>query len=133
MELRPRLTGVRVLVLEDDEDARELEVMILLQAGAKVRGVSSVEELWKCFDDYCPHVIVSDISMPGMSGLDMVKEMRERRAEDGGLTSVVALTAFALAEQRERGLKQGFDRYLTKPVDVEELIATVAALAAPGA
>jgi CheY-like chemotaxis protein len=124
-----KLAGVRVLVLEDDDETRMLTLTVLSQAGAKVRGVASVDALWKCFDDYCPHVIVSDIAMPGLSGLDMMKEMRERRAEDGGLTSVVALTGRALAGQRQEGLRTGFDRYLTKPIDVDVLIDTVAELA----
>jgi DNA-binding response OmpR family regulator len=123
-----RLNGLRVLVVEDDPDSRELAVQVLSMAGARVRGVESVDELWQCFDDYCPHVVVSDISMPGVSGLDMVKELRERRAEDGGYTGVIALTAMVRREQRSEGLKLGFDRYLTKPVDTDELISTVAEL-----
>ena len=124
-----KLSGVRVLVLDDDEDARELAKTILSLAGAKVRVVASVAELLTCFDDYCPHVVVSDISMPEVSGLDMVKAMRERRAEDGGHTAVVALTALARNEQKQQGLKDGFDRYLTKPVNAQTLVDTVASVA----
>jgi DNA-binding response OmpR family regulator len=129
MEVATKLTGLRVLVLEDDPDARELAEIVLTDAGAKVKSVASVAEMWRLFDDYVPHVIVSDIHMPDVSGLDMVKALRQRRVIDGGYTGVVAVTALALEKQRQEGLRQGFDRYLTKPFHPDELVEAVSELA----
>lgn len=123
-----RLDGIRVVVVDDEPDALALAATILRTAGAKVRAVASAEELWRCFDDYCPHVVVSDIHMPGISGIDLVKEMRSRKAIEGGLTGTIALTALAQKEQRVSGLRAGFDCYLTKPVDVAVLVHEVARL-----
>jgi len=122
------LKGVKVLVIDDEADCAGLIKHILRRNGAEVRTASSVEEGLKEFTRFTPHVILSDIGMPGHDGYELVARLR---ALPGGRNvPAVALTALARSEDRTRALRAGFQLHVPKPVDSAELIAVVQNLAA---
>ncbi|MGK5027602.1 ATP-binding protein [Janthinobacterium sp. RB2R34] len=124
------LAGIKVLVVDDDADARELAERILRDAHADVASAASAEEALRLFDSMPPDVLVSDIGMPDVDGFDLLALLRARGSDQSGKLSTVALTAFARPEDRQRALGSGFQAYLVKPLDPAELLATVARLAA---
>jgi signal transduction histidine kinase/ActR/RegA family two-component response regulator len=123
------LSGVRVLVCDDDQDARELLTVLLRSRGAEVTAVGSADECLTAFDEQVPDVLLSDIAMPGQDGLDLIRRVRQRPAPAGGRAPAIALTAYARDEDRDRSIAAGFDVHLSKPVDLDALVATVAGLA----
>jgi PAS domain S-box-containing protein len=129
------LSGLRVLVVEDEDDARELIAFILSESGADVRAAGSAAAARAAFDGWRPDVIVSDVGMPGEDGYAFIRQVRALAAERGGQTPAVALTAYARAADRERALAAGFQSHIAKPVEPSELIRIVADLGGrpPGA
>jgi CheY-like chemotaxis protein len=123
-----RLQGVRVLVVEDEEDAREFVGALLESRGASVRLTASAAEAYVSLDEAVPDVIVSDIGMPDEDGYAFARRLRTFPRERGGVTPIVALTAYASAQDRRRALEAGYDHHLSKPVDTEELIRVLARL-----
>ncbi len=133
-ELRPpdrslRLDGVRVLVVDDEADARTLFCRILSDRGAKVELVSSAPAALRAIEGAAFDVLVSDIGMPKEDGYQLIQQVRALPAERGGGIPALALTAYARNEDQAKALDAGFDQHLTKPVDAAELISHVAALA----
>jgi CheY-like chemotaxis protein/anti-sigma regulatory factor (Ser/Thr protein kinase) len=122
------LTGVRVLVVDDDFDARVVVSAVLEGAGATVVAVPSAEEALGALDFGVPDVLVSDIGMPAADGIALICDVR-RLAEERGRVPALALTAYAGSEDDERALAAGYQAYLTKPIEAEELIHAVARLA----
>jgi CheY-like chemotaxis protein len=116
------LDGLHVLVLEDDDDARELMATLLQQRGAVVTTAADVRAAVLAFDDTAPHVVISDIAMPGRGGLDLVRELRTRK---NAAAMFVAVSGFASPEEVEVALGAGFDMHLAKPIDANELIALI--------
>ena len=127
---QPDLAGVKVLVVDDEADARELAERILRDAHADVASAASAEEALRLLDSASPDVLVSDIGMPDVDGFDLLALLRARANGQGGDLPALALTAFARPEDRQRALGSGFQAYLVKPLDPAELLATVARLAA---
>jgi signal transduction histidine kinase/ActR/RegA family two-component response regulator len=125
----PSLTGVRVLVVDDDEDARQLLAIIFQECGAEVVTASSTREALARADDAKPDVVVSDINMPERDGHAFVRELRARGGA-AARTPAVALTASARGEDRHRALLAGFDVHVAKPVEPATLAEIVAELAA---
>jgi signal transduction histidine kinase len=123
------LTGVRVVVVEDEADTRELLALSLQQCGAEVAAFGSVPEALAAFDLAVPDVLLSDIGVPGEDGYSLIRKVRAREPALGGNVPAAALTAYARAEDRLRALEAGYQTHLAKPVDPAELIATVARLA----
>jgi signal transduction histidine kinase len=123
------LAGLRVLVVEDETDTRDLLVVSLQQCGAEVAAFGSVPEALAWFDQTVPDVIVSDIGVPIEDGYSLIRKIRARAPGLGGNVPAAALTAYARAEDRLRALEAGYQTHLAKPVDPAELIATVARLA----
>ncbi|HEY4588649.1 MAG TPA: response regulator [Thermoanaerobaculia bacterium] len=123
------LSGVRVVVVEDEADTRELLVMALQQCGAEVAAYGSAPEALAALDRAVPDVLLSDIGMPVQDGYDLIHKLRARGPGRGGDVPAAALTAYARAEDRLRALEAGYQAHLTKPVDPSELISTVARLA----
>ena len=123
------LTGVRVVVVEDEADTRELLALSLQQCGAEVAAFGSVPEALASFDLAVPDVLLSDIGVPGEDGYSLIRKVRAREPALGGNVPAAALTAYARAEDRLRALEAGYQTHLAKPVDPAELIATVARLA----
>jgi len=118
------LRGRRVLVVEDDADARALVHRILQDAEAEVMAVANVDAALDQLADFNPELLVSDIGMPRQDGYDLI-----RRVRDSGYTAerlpAIALTAFARAEDRTMALDAGYQAHLAKPLDSVRLIATV--------
>jgi signal transduction histidine kinase/ActR/RegA family two-component response regulator len=125
---RPDLRGARVLVVDDEPDSRQVVRHMLEVCGADVVMASSGEEGLLSFDAHLPHVIVSDLGMPGIDGHSFIQSIRERSPEKGGRTPAVAVTAMASLEDRRRALQSGFQLHIAKPVDPDELAAVVARL-----
>ncbi|MFZ5895761.1 MAG: ATP-binding protein [Myxococcota bacterium] len=124
------LTGVHVLVLDDEDDARNLLAEILSGCGARVSTASSVAQAMGLIESTRPDVIVSDIGMPGEDGYDFIRQLRALPASSGGRTPAVALTAYCRVEDRTKALAAGFNMHAPKPIEPAELIAGLASLAA---
>ena len=123
------LNGLRILVVDDEADARELLSTILGQYGADVTAVARASEVLKVLQQLKPNVLVSDIGMPGEDGYALIRKVRLLNAEQGGQIPALALTAYARAEDRLHALAAGFQLHIPKPVNPEELVAVVANLA----
>ena len=123
------LTGVKVLVVEDDADARELLVLILQRYGAESLAVDSTIRALEELDHWKPDVLVSDIGMPEQDGYELILRIRRLPAEQGGRTPAAALTAFTSPEDRLRALASGYQMHIAKPLEPSVLAAAVASLA----
>jgi CheY-like chemotaxis protein len=124
----PDLTGLRVLMLDDEPDAREVVGEILKSAGATVFPFGSVVDALAGLDEAAPDLIVSDIAMPGGDGYQFLREVRRRRGEGRPVPSI-ALTAYVRREDRTRALAEGFDRHVSKPIEPERFLRVLAELA----
>jgi CheY-like chemotaxis protein len=122
------LTGVAIVVVDDEPDARALIARVLQECGARVSVASRAEEALALIDESKPDVLVSDIGMPDMDGFELLRRVRALPAEHGGQLPVIALTAFAREEDRTRSLEAGFSMHLTKPIELPVLVASVAQL-----
>jgi CheY-like chemotaxis protein len=120
---------VRVLVVDDEADARAVLAAVLEQCGAAVTTAGSVREALLALEQDHPDVLVSDIGMPGEDGYRLIQRVRALGSASGGGLPAVALTAYARTEDRMRALSAGFQAHLPKPVEPEELAALVADLA----
>ena len=120
------LAGLKVLVVDDEPDARAVIRRVLAGSGAVVAVASSVGEALDLLDRDRPDVIVSDIGMPDVDGYDLIRQIRATHS--GRDLPAAALTAFARAEDRKKALLAGFQSHVTKPVDPAELTAVVASL-----
>ena len=121
------LAGTRVLLVEDEEDARGMLTALLEAEGARVTAVASAGEAWGALESAGCDVLVSDIAMPGEDGYSLIARVRERDARRGSKTPAVAITAYARDEDRARSLAAGFDAHVSKPVEPPELLSVVAA------
>jgi CheY-like chemotaxis protein len=122
------LAGVRVLVVDDEQDTRELVRMTLKQYGANVAMAASVDEALNAFELVGPSAIVADIGMPGEDGYSLIRRIRQLPPEQGGLIPAIALTAYARKQDRDEALAAGFNAHLTKPVEPSELAWAVVSL-----
>ncbi|HVU03560.1 MAG TPA: ATP-binding protein [Polyangiaceae bacterium] len=122
------LAGVRVLVVDDEQDARELLEAVFVEAGALVATAASAAEGFAALRDFLPDVLVSDIGMPGEDGYTFVGRVKAWCAEAGRRLPAVALTAYARAEDAAMALRAGFDAHLGKPVNPDALVSLVAGL-----
>jgi CheY-like chemotaxis protein len=128
---RGQLSGVRVLVVDDEADARELITAVLEHHGAEVVSAGCVEEAMPLLQSARPNALVSDIGMPGSDGYDLIRRIRALPADQGGATPATALTGFARPEDGQRALAAGFTTHMAKPVDPAVLVETVHKLVAP--
>jgi PAS domain S-box-containing protein len=123
------LAGVRVLVVDDEPDARALLAHLLGERGAQVQTAASADEALQALAQRPPDVLVSDIGMPGRDGYALMRELRALPAAAGGATPAIALTAFARSEDRTRAMLAGYQLHVAKPIEPEELVAALASLA----
>jgi CheY-like chemotaxis protein len=125
---------VRVLLIDDEVDARDLSQAVLEQCGARVRAVSSGAEalaaLREASPSLLPHVIVSDLGMPTEDGYQIIRRIRALDADRGRIPAV-AVTGYATAEDVQRALEAGFQLHISKPMDPAAFVAAVARLARP--
>jgi len=124
-----RLDGIRVLIVEDEPSASEALVVLFNSCGAESKAAGSVTEALVVFEGWQPDVLISDIAMPEEDGYSLIRKIRLRSPERGGAVPAVALTAYAKVEDRVTILAAGFQMYLTKPADPNELVAVVGSLA----
>jgi PAS domain S-box-containing protein len=122
------LNGIKILVVDDEADSAGVVRRILGRSGAEVRTAASMEEALTEFARFAPHVMLSDIGMPGHDGYELMARLR--KLPGGRTIPAVALTALARSEDRTRALRAGFQLHVPKPVDSAELIAVVQNLAA---
>jgi PAS domain S-box-containing protein len=122
------LTGIRVLTVDDDPDARELLTILLAQYGAEVLTVASAAEVLANLESFQPDVLVSDIGMPEVDGYSLIQQIRTLTPEKGGQIPAIALTAYAREDDHQRAIRSGYQRHVTKPLDPEELVQVVVAL-----
>ena len=124
----PSLKGIRVLVLDDERDARDLLDLVLSQAGAIVATADSAASGFAELEHFRPDVIVSDVGMPNEDGYSFMRRVRQSSAH--AHVRAIALTAYTRGEDRLKALAVGFSAHLAKPVDPHDLAAAVAQLAA---
>lgn len=122
------LTGVRVLVVDDETDTLEFLTATIESYGAEVKAVASAFEALEVLERWQPDVLLSDIGMPGEDGYSLIRKIRALPSELARQIPAVALTAYAREEDRRQALEAGFQMHLAKPVDVAELVAVVANL-----
>lgn len=123
------LNGLRVLVVDDEVDARMLLTAMLERCGAEVISVNSAQEGLEVLETWRPDVLVADIGMPVEDGYALIRRVRTLPKDKGGQTPALALTAYARTEDRVRALSEGYQLHLAKPVDRVELATVVASLA----
>jgi len=119
-----RLAGLRVLLVEDEADARELLMLTLRVSGAEVQAVSSVQQALLDLQSFNPDVLLSDIGLPFESGYDLIQKIRALPSDFNRIPAL-ALTAFATERDRERALASGFQMHLSKPVEPRALIQAI--------
>jgi CheY-like chemotaxis protein len=127
----PSLAGIRVLVVDDEADVRELMTSILETCGATVTSAVSTETALEALnvDAGQVDVLLADIAMPGRDGYDLIRELRMRRESSIASIPAAAVTACARADERQRALAAGFQMHLAKPLRPETLARAVASLA----
>lgn len=123
-EFSPVLDGLRILVVDDEEDTRDLIATVLAQCGAEVTGCGSAAEALTTLQAWTPDLLISDIGMPEEDGYSLIKKVRQL---DGlcGKIPAVALTAYASTEDRIHILSAGFQKHIAKPVEPQELITII--------
>ncbi len=123
----PPLDGIRILVVDDEPDARDLLKRLLEAQDARVEVYDCAHSALEALKHTKPDVIVSDIGMPQVDGYQFMRSLRASEAQ-GARTPALALTAFARAEDRKRSLLAGYQAHIAKPFDVGELVLLVANL-----
>jgi CheY-like chemotaxis protein len=123
------LAGLRVLVVEDDTDARELVTAILEDAGAIVEAAESAAAGFVAVRSFQPQLLLSDISMPDEDGYSLIRRVRALGEAEGGGIPSIALTAHTRIEDRTKALRAGFNLHMGKPVRPDDLVAAVKTLA----
>jgi CheY-like chemotaxis protein len=128
----PRLNGLKVLIVDDEPDARELLATLLKQRGAEVVVAASAKEalacITRCPAEQRPDVLVSDIGMPDEDGYMLIRQIRTLAPDQGGRIPAIALTAYARTEDRIKALASGFQSHVPKPVEPSEFITVLANL-----
>jgi PAS domain S-box-containing protein len=123
-----KLDGLKILVVDDEGDTRELLSIGLKQCGAEVTLAGSVKEALEAIEKARPEILISDIGMPVEDGYELIKKVRALPAERGGKIPAIALTAYARTEDRLRALRTGYQMHVPKPVELAELVAVIASL-----
>jgi PAS domain S-box-containing protein len=120
--------GVRVLIVEDDPQTRDILAAVLERAGFSYRVATRASEALSVLDDWHPDVIVSDIGMPDMDGYEFARQLRARPAAQGGHIPALAVSAFPRSEDRELALRSGYQAHIAKPVQPADLVKAIAEL-----
>jgi PAS domain S-box-containing protein len=127
--IRPaNLTGLRVLIVDDEADARELMRMVLRSSGADVRAATDAEEAFEQVEQWQPDILISDIGLPGDDGYTLIQRVRAREAQRGRSIPALAVSAHARTEDRARALAAGFQMHVAKPLEPADFVAAIAHL-----
>jgi PAS domain S-box-containing protein len=124
------LTGTRVMAIDDEADARSILEAILTFHGAEVMMLDNAADLLTQLPVFRPEVLICDLGMPHTDGYNLIQQVRSLPPDQGGQTPAIALTAYAREEDKQRTLRNGYQRHIAKPFDLEELVRAVAQLAA---
>jgi DNA-binding response OmpR family regulator len=119
------LSGMHILIVEDDEDSRQILGTFLEYCGALVTTCHSTELALADLDEYRPHVIISDLVLPGADGLEFIRTLRKRDAEHGGELPAIAVSAYDREFTWPEAKEAGYTGYLVKPVNLDDLVALV--------
>ena len=122
------LTSIRVLVIDDEPDSRELLAVMLVQAGAEVMSVASAAEFLAALESFQPDVAVSDIGMPEVDGYTLLRQVRSLSLEQGGQVPAIALTAYAGEIDRQHAIAAGFQKHIAKPIEPDQLVTAIVSL-----
>jgi len=128
IEIDKRLEGLHALVVDDDQDTREIIGLLLQKAGASVTMMESSAKALAALERLKTHILIIDIGLPGEDGYALIRQARVLLNERGEKTPAVALTAYSRKEDQERALSAGFDIHMPKPPKPTELIDLVARL-----
>lgn len=123
----PNLRGLRIMVVDDNDDARVLLRQILVGASGTVLDVTSVDAAVSAVDEFQPDILISDLAMPGRDGLDLIRQLRAGAWPVERLPAI-ALSAYARDEDRQRSLQAGYQEHVAKPPDIRRLLTAVATL-----
>ncbi|MDQ2974791.1 MAG: PAS domain S-box protein [Acidobacteriota bacterium] len=123
-----RFDGLKVLVVDDDVDARELLSAAIGRCGAEVTMAGAVKEALEFIENDRPDLLISDIGMPGEDGYELIRRVRALPVERGGRIPAIALTAYARMEDRLQALRAGYQMHVPKPVEMAELVTVAASL-----
>jgi signal transduction histidine kinase/DNA-binding response OmpR family regulator len=121
------LDGVRILVVDDDPDTRDLVTTILTRCGSEVRSSESAADALLAFQEWHPDLLVSDIGMPQVDGYGLIRKLRKLKSKRAKQIPALALTAYATDEDRSLALSAGFQMHLAKPIEPESLVSSIAA------
>ncbi|QLE48746.1 GAF domain-containing protein [Nostoc sp. C057] len=122
------LSGLKILVVDDDADMREFLPFMLEQYGATVTAVASAIAALTALSQSQPNLIISDIGMPEMDGYMLMRQIRSLKPEKGGTIPAIALTAYAGEMDYQQAIAAGFQQHISKPVDPEELVKAIGSL-----
>lgn len=122
------LYGLKILVVDDDLDTRELLDWVLRRAGAEVASAGSAREALEALEKERFHILISDIAMPEEDGYALLRKVRALPPEHGGRIPAIALTAHSLVQDRLQSLRAGFQSHVPKPVVPEELVEVVTSI-----
>ncbi len=124
----PSLAGLKVLVVDDEPDAREVISLVLSNAGAELKTAASAARALELIEQWHPDLLVSDIGMPNEDGFSLMRKLRALPPEQGGAIPAIALTAFARTQDRLNVLSAGYQMHVPKPIEPLELLTVVASL-----
>jgi len=127
----PMLNGLRILVVDDQADTREIIARVLANSGAEVKTASAADEAMDIFLQWKPEILISDLGMPTQDGIHFIRKIRSLQAENGATVPAIALTAYTREEDRTAALSAGYDLHLPKPATPSELVTAVSSLTKP--
>jgi CheY-like chemotaxis protein len=125
---RTNLRGLRILAVDDEPDTRDMLRGVLEQYGAEVVTAASVVEAMEALSGWKPDVLVADIGMPEEDGYSLIEKIRKLESAQGGATPAIALTGYVRVEERARALAAGYQMFVPKPVEADELAGIIASL-----
>ncbi|MEJ6483491.1 response regulator [Nostoc punctiforme UO1] len=124
----PSLNGLRVLVVDDNDDCLCIVTFFLSDYQAQTKTATSVDEAIEAIEEWKPDIVISDIGMPDKDGYSLVSSIRNKEASMGGFLPAVALTSYAYPEDIKEAIDAGFQEVIRKPFEPDELVAVLARL-----
>lgn len=123
------LDGLRLLVVDDDADTREILTFLFEMEGAEIKSVGSANEALELVSHFKPDILISDIHLPDENGYSLLPKVRNLKVAQDRWIPAIALTGSVMEQDRADALSAGFQKYLCKPINLDELVSVVANLA----
>ena len=117
--------GIRILLVEDNTDSREMLKVLFEQFNLEMTAVASAAEAIEAIEQNVPDILISDIGMPDEDGYALIRKIRQLPPEKGGLVPAIALTGYASRKDHDLALKDGYQKHISKPIDIDKLISLV--------